>query len=71
MALKPEMPPLRPRIASPCISICRLDPFEDLCVGCLRTTDEIASWTRYSDDDRRRIMDTLKERRLRLKPRKI
>lgn len=63
------MPPLRPRIASPCISVCRLDPFEDVCVGCMRTTDEIASWSSYSDDERRRIMGTLKERRAQASPR--
>ncbi len=66
---KPDMPPLRPRIPSPCIQICRLDPFEDVCVGCFRTADEIASWASYSDEQRRQIMGTLKERRATAKPR--
>ncbi|HET8830586.1 MAG TPA: DUF1289 domain-containing protein, partial [Casimicrobiaceae bacterium] len=31
-------------IASPCISVCRIDDATALCVGCLRTLDEIAAW---------------------------
>ena len=64
-----SLPVLKPRIASPCISVCRLDPFEDVCVGCLRTTQEIAEWTRYSDEERRVIMDSLKARRAQSKTR--
>ena len=29
-------------IASPCINVCQMQ--EGLCVGCLRTLDEIARW---------------------------
>ncbi len=31
-------------VASPCISVCRMDESGGLCVGCLRTLDEIARW---------------------------
>lgn len=61
--------PARPRVASPCISVCRLDPFEDRCVGCFRTLDEIATWPELSDDARRRVMDELLARRAKHKAR--
>jgi uncharacterized protein len=34
-------------VASPCIDICRLDA-KGVCVGCRRTLDEIAEWSRAS-----------------------
>lgn len=49
-------------IASPCNKICTLDPVSGLCLGCGRTTDEIASWSALSDDDREAIMRKLPER---------
>jgi len=64
-----EEKPVRPRIASPCISVCRLDPFADFCTGCFRTLDEIGKWPDYSDEERRMIMDSLRERRGKLKAR--
>lgn len=30
---------------SPCVSICQLDAARALCIGCLRTLDEIAAWS--------------------------
>ncbi|MDO9217322.1 MAG: DUF1289 domain-containing protein, partial [Lacisediminimonas sp.] len=29
---------------SPCIDICRMEQHTGLCVGCLRTIDEITAW---------------------------
>lgn len=57
------------RIPSPCISVCRMDPFEDRCVGCLRTLDEIAHWREYSQQDREQIMRELLQRRTKRAPR--
>lgn len=31
-------------VASPCVSVCRLDPERLGCEGCLRTLDEIRAW---------------------------
>jgi len=31
-------------VASPCMSVCQMDEATGLCVGCLRTLDEIAQW---------------------------
>lgn len=48
---------------SPCINICQIDKDSQLCTGCLRTLDEIAGWSGYSDGQRRAILDTLEARR--------
>ncbi|SMO37992.1 DUF1289 domain-containing protein [Paracoccus laeviglucosivorans] len=50
-------------IQSPCINICQIDPESGLCVGCLRSLDEIARWGGMSDKERQAIMDRLPERR--------
>jgi predicted Fe-S protein YdhL (DUF1289 family) len=43
---------------SPCTGVCRLDG-RGLCIGCLRTGDEIARWSGLKDAERLRIMDEL------------
>ena len=43
-------------VLSPCIGICRLDA-KGLCEGCHRSVDEIANWTRYSDEERTHLMN--------------
>ena len=52
-----------PGVASPCISVCVMDPASGLCRGCLRTLDEIASWISLDDDARRAIVASLPARR--------
>lgn len=47
---------------TPCTKICTLDARTGLCMGCGRTVDEIAAWSRMSDGERRRIMDELRAR---------
>ncbi|MEM7020350.1 MAG: DUF1289 domain-containing protein [Pseudomonadota bacterium] len=49
-------------IPSPCISICALDA-DNLCMGCLRTIEEIVTWGRIDDDEKRQIWQKIKERR--------
>jgi predicted Fe-S protein YdhL (DUF1289 family) len=34
-----------------------------LCSGCLRTIDEIAGWSRYSESDKRAVWARIAERR--------
>ena len=60
-----QQPPA-PQLASPCINICRIDAGTGWCEGCARTLDEIAAWREASDDERRRILACLPERRQRL-----
>ena len=42
-------------VPSPCISVCRMDAQGELCLGCLRTLDEIAAWGRMGDADKREV----------------
>jgi predicted Fe-S protein YdhL (DUF1289 family) len=42
-------------VPSPCIDICRLDS-QGFCIGCRRTIDEIAEWSRASEARRREIL---------------
>jgi len=53
----------RRAIASPCISVCRIDPATGWCVGCLRTIDEIASWGTLPQAQRDTVMTALERRR--------
>ena len=52
-------------IESPCISVCRLDE-QGRCMGCFRTSSEIAGWLSMTDDERRAVIDELPERAERL-----
>ncbi|MCP3710257.1 DUF1289 domain-containing protein [Paraburkholderia sp. CNPSo 3274] len=47
---------------SPCINICRMDERSGLCEGCLRTIDEIASWSTLDDDAKRAVWDAIETR---------
>jgi uncharacterized protein len=61
----PASPPYAARrVMSPCKSICIMDTKSDLCIGCKRTIDEIARWPMMADDERRKIVDSLKARKL-------
>lgn len=48
-------------IPSPCVGVCRMRP-SGLCGGCWRTIEEIAGWSRASDDDKRAIWVALEQR---------
>jgi hypothetical protein len=56
----------RDEIDSPCVQICVLHPGARICVGCYRTGEEIAAWSRLSPERRREIMDELPARAPRL-----
>ena len=49
---------------SPCINVCKLNPKNNLCEGCLRTSEEISNWSKYSDNKKRNIISILKNRKL-------
>jgi predicted Fe-S protein YdhL (DUF1289 family) len=49
-------------VASPCINVCELDQ-SGLCIGCLRTTEEIAAWPVMDAVARRVLLETLEGRR--------
>ncbi|MEC7764157.1 MAG: DUF1289 domain-containing protein [Pseudomonadota bacterium] len=47
---------------SPCNKVCQIHPDMRICIGCYRTINEIATWSRLTDMERREIMETLPER---------
>jgi predicted Fe-S protein YdhL (DUF1289 family) len=53
------MPDLHP--PSPCIRNCCLNE-RDICVGCLRTIDEITGWSASSAEQQRAVLKRCEER---------
>ena len=49
-------------IISPCVGICSIDPQSDLCIGCLRTSSEIAMWPQIDEQRAYEIMKEIKGR---------
>ena len=41
-------------VSSPCIHVCKLDD-GDVCIGCLRTRDEIACWLRMTEEEKTQV----------------
>jgi len=56
-AIDPALP-----TASPCINVCRIDAATGRCIGCRRTLDEIAGWSRMDDAARRVVWTRLPAR---------
>ena len=48
--------------ASPCISVCKLDP-HGICLGCFRHIDEIGAWSAMGADEQRRTLESAHLRR--------
>jgi len=56
--------PTLDQVASPCISICKIDPGEEeFCHGCWRTRGEIRGWKTASDAERLELLALLHMRR--------
>lgn len=53
---------------SPCVKICLMHPSEGLCMGCLRTLDEIAGWSQMPPEARAAVLAELPARAPRLRP---
>jgi predicted Fe-S protein YdhL (DUF1289 family) len=53
----------QPRIQSPCVNICAIDPVTRCCQGCARSLKEIAQWSRMEADARDAIMAALPARK--------
>jgi predicted Fe-S protein YdhL (DUF1289 family) len=49
---------------SPCIKVCALDA-QGICVGCLRTLDEIAKWSSMSASEQWKVVAAIDARRKR------
>jgi predicted Fe-S protein YdhL (DUF1289 family) len=50
-------------VASPCISVCVIDPVTGLCGGCFRTLNEIAGWIDFSIAEKHDVIGSLPGRR--------
>lgn len=53
--------------ASPCVAVCELNADRTLCVGCGRTTDEIALWSGADARQKAAIQNLARERLTELK----
>ena len=49
---------------SPCVGVCSIDPESKLCLGCLRSIDEIAIWSQIDNKKALEIMKDIKNRSL-------
>ena len=47
---------------SPCIGVCSIDTKSNLCLGCLRSSDEIAIWPLIDNQKALEIMKEIKKR---------
>ena len=50
-------------LLSPCISVCQLDPVSGQCLGCYRTSAEIAAWRSMSVAAQGELLEALRQRR--------
>ncbi len=55
---------------SPCKGLCILHAEEKICIGCLRSGDEIAAWSSMSAAARRALLAELPGRKARIAPRR-
>ncbi|TFY99113.1 DUF1289 domain-containing protein [Ramlibacter humi] len=46
-------------VPSPCNNVCRIDAATGLCLGCLRTLDEVAAWGSMADEGKREVWQRL------------
>jgi len=57
-------------IESPCVKLCVVHPEARLCMGCLRSMDEIAGWSRMNAEARRAVLTDLPGRAPLVAPRR-
>ena len=58
-------------IKTPCIKVCVVDGESGLCLGCYRRLNEVAAWTRFTDEERDAILAELPSRRSLIRPEKL
>ena len=54
--------PVTDLIASPCIGVCTVDRARNICIGCLRTLQEIGAWRTMTLDQKRATVAACDER---------
>ncbi len=60
----------RAEIESPCVKVCVVHPEERICIGCLRTLEEIGGWSRMTPEARKVVMADLPSRKSRVAKRR-
>ena len=48
-------------IQSPCIKLCFRDS-NDVCFGCRRTGEEIGNWSKYTDEEKKAVIEKTHQR---------
>lgn len=70
--MSPADTPARPGppkpVLSPCVMVCTVDGASGLCLGCYRTLEEIATWSRMTDEVRVQVMADLDGRKDQIDP---
>jgi predicted Fe-S protein YdhL (DUF1289 family) len=51
-------------VASPCVNVCKMNEVTGVCDGCRRNLEEIASWSAYSDAQKRAVLERLPARKI-------
>ena len=49
----------RDEVESPCVKVCVVNPETGLCLGCRRSVNEIARWSRMTVSERREVLAAL------------
>jgi predicted Fe-S protein YdhL (DUF1289 family) len=44
---------------SPCNKVCKIEKTSGLCIGCLRTKEEIAGWPSMTDEQKWWVLDDI------------
>ncbi|MCG5078482.1 DUF1289 domain-containing protein [Paraburkholderia tagetis] len=52
---------------SPCIDVCAFDGKTGLCIGCLRTREEIRDWKKMTDHRHHQVINDRSRRETRVK----
>ena len=60
----------RNEVDSPCVNICIIHPRANICTGCFRSIDEISSWSKMSETERKGIIKELPNRSSKLRVRR-
>ena len=48
-------------IQNPCMKICHRDS-NDVCFGCRRTGEEIGKWSKYTNDEKKEVIEKIRFR---------
>jgi len=66
MAETPDYRPDPEDVMSPCISVCSVDPVTKMCIGCLRTLQEIGAWRGMTPAQKRAVVEATEQRALKI-----